>query len=71
MKIGNNKLYMANGGTWDYQERITGWSNTKHGRCPKDKGLDRKLRRRIKSGVLDDTNLTQNINNLWETILNE
>jgi hypothetical protein len=71
MKIGNNKLYMTNGGSWDYQERITGWCNTKHGRSPKDKGLDHRLRRLIKSGVLDGVDLTQSINSLWKTILND
>lgn len=48
MKIGIRKLYMANGGSWDYQERITGWCNTKHGRCPKDKGLSKRIRRMYK-----------------------
>lgn len=45
MKIGIRKLYMANGGSWDYQERVTGWCSTKHGRSTKDKGLSKRIRR--------------------------
>ena len=45
MKIGIRKLYMANGGSWDYQERVTSWCSTKHGRCAKDKGLSKRIRR--------------------------
>ena len=44
MKTGIRKLYMANGGSWDYQERITSCCNSRHGRCPKDKNLSKRIR---------------------------
>lgn len=48
MKTGIRKLYMANGGSWDYQERINSCCNSRHGRCPKDKNLSKRIRRMCK-----------------------